>query len=178
MSRGATWHRHVQHERCMSSAMPTRRLSTTLTVIFARALQAAAGAWPASTGLSIQCSWTQRCMQVQHRRPPPWGCAARVARCGTWPARRRPPRPRAALPRCLPCVTSVLYDQENNSFQSGLAPRRELGPPRAAPCDRPGWCCGPCEGERSRARMSCSPCGELTRASSYYMYHIVMPFSQ
>ena len=160
------------------SVMPTRRHHTTLTVSFARALQAAAGAWPASTGISIQCTWRQRCMQVQHRRPPPWGCAARVARRGTWSARRRPPRPRAALPHRHLCVTSVFRVQENTSSQSGLAPRRELGPPRAALCDRLGWFRGPCEGERSRARMSCSPCGELTRASSYYMYHIVMPFSQ
>ena len=61
-----------------------------------------------------------------------------MARRSPWLARRRPSRLRVALPCCRLLLTSVLLIQENISSQFGLAPRRELGAPRAAPCDRPG----------------------------------------
>ena len=61
-----------------------------------------------------------------------------MARRCPWLARRRPPRLRLALPCCSLTLTFVLLIQENISSDFGLAPRRDLGPSRAAPCDRPG----------------------------------------
>ena len=146
---------HLHHSTTTPLTGRSRPLAASaLTVIFARA----AGSGWSMAGIDQPVDPGQRGMQQQakvaQKAAALPGGAARVARRCLWSGRRRPPRLTLALLCCNLLLTSVLLVQENNSSLSGLAPRRELGPPRAATCDRPGCCCGPCEGGSVLGRNS------------------------
>ena len=76
------------------------------------------------------------------------GWCGPFGRRGTASARRRPLRRRRAFSHCLLTEAFVLRVQEMRSLAGGAIVRRELVPPRSAPCGRPVCALRPIEGVR------------------------------
>ena len=76
------------------------------------------------------------------------GWCGPFGRRGTASARRRPLRRGRAFPHCLLTEAFVLHEQEIRSLAGGAIVRRELVPPRSAPCGRPVCALRPIEGVR------------------------------